>query len=216
MRGRFLVLEGIDGCGKTTQLNHLTRWLPESGLMPKGAELHVTREPGGTNLGEAIRKLLLTPPANQAPDPLTELLLYAADRAQHISEYIQPRLETGDWVLSDRFSGSTLAYQGYGRKLNFEVINQLESIATKDIIPDITFWLDVPIKESLARRKSKFKDRIESEGINFLTEVALGFNAIADQRNWIKISGNLTVHRVSKILEVELIKYFNKNNPIPE
>ena len=106
-RGRFLVLEGIDGCGKTTQLERLRTWLPQSGLMPQSAELVVTREPGGTELGLALRQLLLHPPGDAAPGTTAELLLYAADRAQHVQQRIEPALAAGHWVLSDRFCGST-------------------------------------------------------------------------------------------------------------
>ena len=109
MTGRFIVLEGIDGCGKTTQIQHLVEWLPNSGLMPKGAAVVCTREPGGTPLGRSIRELLLHTADQEAPAPTAELLLYAADRAQHVETLIRPALERGDWVISDRFSGSTLA-----------------------------------------------------------------------------------------------------------
>ncbi len=111
-RGRFLVLEGIDGCGKTTQRQALADWLPGSGLMPQGASLHLTREPGGSALGVALRELLLHPPGDLAPCAEAELLLYAADRAQHVRQCIEPALAAGDWVLSDRFSGSTPRLSG--------------------------------------------------------------------------------------------------------
>ena len=117
MSGRFIVLDGIDGCGKSTQLDHLLGWLPGSGLMPAGAELISTREPGGTPLGRSVRELLLHTRAEQALAPTAELLLYAADRAQHVEHLIRPALERGDWVISDRFSGSTMAYQGHGLSL---------------------------------------------------------------------------------------------------
>lgn len=117
MSGRFLVLEGIDGCGKSTQIEALHAWLPASGLMAPGARLVVTREPGGTALGQALRSLLLRPPEAAAPCSLSELMLYAADRAQHVEKCLRPALAAGDWVLCDRFSGSTAAYQGYGRGL---------------------------------------------------------------------------------------------------
>ena len=149
MSGRFIVLDGIDGCGKSTQLDHLLRWLPGSGLMPDGADLISTREPGGTPLGRAVRELLLHTRAEQAPAPTAELLLYAADRAQHVERLIRPALERGDWVISDRFSGSTLAYQGHGRGLDRQLIDQLERIATAGVQPDLTLWLTVPLAESL-------------------------------------------------------------------
>ena len=149
MKGRFIVLEGIDGCGKTTQLDHLVRWLPTSGLMPDGAGVLRTREPGGTAFGQALRELLLHPAADVAPAPTAELLLYAADRSQHVETLIRPALERGDWVISDRFSGSTLAYQGYGRGLNRLVIDQLEQIATGGLQPDLTLLLELPLEDSL-------------------------------------------------------------------
>ncbi len=204
MRGRLVVLEGIDGCGKTTQINHLAQWLPFSGLMPKDAQLQITREPGGTSLGSALRQLLLDPPGEKSPYPLTELLLYAADRAQHISQVIRPALDKGDWVISDRFSGSTVAYQGYGRKLNLEVINQLEKIATEGLVPDLTIWLDLSVSKSILRRQKKPNDRIEAEGEKFLIQVASGFATLAKQRAWVQIPGELDPQSISKKIEVEL------------
>ena len=184
MKGCFLVLEGIDGCGKTTQLRQLADWLPGSGLMPDGATLHLTREPGGTPLGRALRELLLHPPNAAAPCPEAELLMYAADRAQHVQRRIRPALERGDWVLSDRFSGSTLAYQGDGRGLDRALILDLERIATDGLMPDVTLWLDLPLETSIARRETRAEDRIEAEGLTFLSRVATGFKVLAAERNW--------------------------------
>lgn len=152
MRGRFVVLEGIDGCGKSTQLAALAAWLPTSGLLAPGCELLVTREPGGTALGQALRQLLLHPPGEAAPETTAELLLYAADRAQHVQQLIAPALAAGQWVLSDRFSGSTAAYQGHGRGLPLALIDQLEQIATAGLRPDLTLWLDLPLAEAGRRR----------------------------------------------------------------
>ena len=184
MRGRFLVMEGIDGCGKTTQMQRLAEWLPSSGLMPAGAQLVQTREPGGTPLGQALRQLLLHPPEAVAPGPVAELLLYAADRAQHVDQVIRPALERGDWVLSDRFAGSTLAYQGYGRELNRELIVQLEQIATTGLQPDATFLLDLPLAVSQSRRADQANDRIEAAGQAFLERVSEGFRVLAAGRGW--------------------------------
>lgn len=208
MTGRFVVLEGIDGCGKTTQLNYLANWLPQSGIMPSEAKLHLTREPGGTPLGIALRELLLQPPEEKSPDELAELLLYAADRAQHVSQLILPALYKGDWVLSDRFSGSTIAYQGYGRGLDLDLIRTLEKIATAGLVPDLTIWLELSVEESVSRRKSKLQDRMESEGLEFLKRVASGFSVLAEERNWLKVQADKEYDFVSGVLENEILRVF--------
>ena len=207
MTGRFLVLEGIDGCGKTTQLRDLADWLPDSGLMPHGATLHCTREPGGTPLGQALRELLLNPPQEAAPAPTAELLLYAADRAQHVEQVIRPALDRGDWVLSDRFSGSTLAYQGYGRGLDLQTIIDLERIATAGISPDITFWLDLPLQESLRRRGARADDRIEAEGEAFLARVAKGFQRLSAERSWSAVAADQSADQVQQVIRTQLMDW---------
>ena len=207
MTGRFLVLEGIDGCGKTTQLRLLAEWLPDSGLMPPGATLHCTREPGGTPLGQALRELLLNPPKEAAPAPTAELLLYAADRAQHVEQVIRPALDRGDWVLSDRFSGSTLAYQGYGRGLDLQTIVDLERIATAGISPDITFWLDLPLQESLRRRGARADDRIEAEGEAFLARVAKGFQRLSAERSWSAVAADQSADQVQQVIRTQLMDW---------
>ena len=204
MAGRFLVLEGIDGCGKTTQLKQLAQWLPVSGLMPAGATLHLTREPGGTPLGQALRELLLHPPQASAPSPTAELLLYAADRAQHVEQLIRPALVRGDWVLSDRFSGSTLAYQGDGRGLDVSTIRDLERIATAGVTPDLTLWLDLPIAESLRRRQTQTADRIEAEGTAFLARVAEGFRRLAAERGWAAVAADRTPDQVQQSIRAQV------------
>jgi len=196
--GRFVVLEGIDGCGKTTQLQALRQWLPTSGLMAPGSQLLVTREPGGTPLGLALRQLLLHPPGEAAPQPTAELLLYAADRAQHVEHTIRPALERGDWVLSDRFAGSTAAYQGYGRGLSLAVIEQLEAIATGGLTADLTLWLDLPLAESLRRRGDRPTDRIEASGQAFLQRVADGFAVLAQQRSWQRLDASQSPDAVAQ------------------
>ena len=157
MKGKFIVFEGIDGSGKTTQINQLSKWITESNLIPKNKQLVVTREPGGTKLGQSIRSLLLDTSIEKNPDSITELLLYAADRAQHVNEIIRPSLQKGNWVISDRFCGSTLAYQGYGRKLDIKLIKDLETIATQGISPDITFLLDIYRRKY--QKKNQYKRR---------------------------------------------------------
>jgi dTMP kinase len=202
--GRLVVLEGIDGCGKTTQLQRLMAWLPASGLLPPGGQVVLTREPGGTPLGQALRQLLLHPPQGAAPLTTAELLLYAADRAQHVEQVIRPALAAGHWVLSDRFTGSTAAYQGYGRGLDLTLIAQLEAIATAGLQPDLTLWLDLPLGESLRRRGGRTPDRIEAGGHPFLERVAAGFAALASQRGWTRIDAAVDPQQVGEACRAAL------------
>lgn len=197
-RGRFLVLEGIDGCGKSTQLEALRRWLPSSGLLPPGAALVVTREPGGTALGWSLRQLLLHPPEGQAPCSIAELLLYAADRRQHVDEVILPALEAGHWVLCDRFTGSTAAYQGHGRGLPMPLIAQLEALATDGLEADLTLWLELPLEISLQRRGQRPADRIEAAGEAFLQRVVDGFARLAAECGWHRLDARLSPEQVTQ------------------
>ena len=209
MEGKFIVFEGIDGCGKTTQIKAICNWLPKSNLVSSNSLIVKTREPGGSILGEKLRELILSNDKDNSPSSLTELLLYAADRAEHITKKISPALKKGDWVLSDRFSGSTLAYQGYGRNIDKEIIEKLEIIACQGEKPDITFLLDISPEESIARRKNKLPDRIESEGINFLRKVSIGFKEIAKKNNWIIISAANNQERITNIIKNTLIEKFS-------
>ncbi len=206
MKGKFIVFEGIDGSGKTTQINELSKWLIDSDLIPENNQLVITREPGGTKLGQSIRSLLLDNSIEKSPDSITELLLYAADRSQHVNEIIRPTLTKGDWVISDRFCGSTLAYQGYGRKLDIKLIKNLENIATQGISPDITFLLDLPVEESIKRRKNREDDRIEKEGKEFLSNVSLGFQQLSNGSKWKKISAIKSKEKIISEIQSEIKK----------
>ena len=210
-RGKFLVLEGIDGCGKSTQLRHLATWLPSSGLMPPGAGLICSREPGGTALGLALRQLLLHPPEGLAPHSRTELLLYAADRAQHVQQCIEPALAAGNWVLCDRFSGSTAAYQGYGRGLDQALIDQLEQLATAGLRPDLCLWLALDPLEAAQRRAGERADRIEAVGLAFLGRVLAGFSALATRPGWQQVCGQGAVDQVQARLQACLQQWFVQN-----
>jgi len=209
-KGKFIVIEGIDGSGKTTQINQLSKWINESNLIPKNNQLVVTREPGGTKLGQSIRSLLLDTSIETSPDTITELLLYAADRAQHVHEIIRPALNRGDWVISDRFCGSTLAYQGYGRKLDINLIKDLEIISTQGISPDITFLLDIPVEESIKRRISRNDDRMEKEGRDFLSNVSLGFQTLSKDNKWKKISALISKEEIISQIKDEIRKLLKK------
>ena len=208
MKGKFIVIEGIDGCGKTTQIDELTNWLPNSGLMGKGSELIKTREPGGSLLGKKIRSLILDNDENNKPSSLAELMLYSADRAEHVSKLISPALQKNNWVISDRFSDSTLAYQGYGRDISLEIIKKIESIVCQGETPDLTIFLEITPEESIKRRKNEIPDRIESEGIEFLKKVNEGFKLIAKDKNWKIISASQDIQSVSKQIQETLLEKF--------
>ncbi len=173
--GLFVTFEGIEGSGKSTHLRLLA-----GALRDLGNDVVETREPGGTALGQALRALLLTPAA-AAPEPLAELLLYCADRAQHAAEIIRPALDAGRIVLCDRFSDSTIAYQGYGRGLDLELVRALDARARAGLEPDLTFLLDCPPAAGLARvhKRSGAADRFEREALAFHEAVRRGFHALA-------------------------------------
>ena len=179
--GRFLSFEGVEGSGKTTQLQCLA-----TRLRAAGADLVLTREPGGTALGRELRSLVLRPSA-EPMSPVAELLLYAADRAQHLTEIIEPALERGAIVLSDRYVDATLAYQGYGRKLDLERILELHNRPPLDRRPDRTVLLVLDPAEALTRatRRNVEQDLVETEGrfekeaLDFHRRVADGYNALA-------------------------------------
>ena len=210
MKGKFIVIEGIDGCGKTTQIDEISKWLPTSGLMGENSKLVKTREPGGSLLGKKLRNLILDNNKENKPSSLAELLLYSADRAEHVSKIISPALKKEDWVLSDRFADSTLAYQGYGRHINLEIIKNIESIVCQGEQPDLTIFLEITAEESILRRKNLVPDRIESEGIKFLEKVNEGFKLIAKEKNWKVISATQNINTISNEIKETLLKTFQR------
>jgi len=189
VRGRLIVFEGVEGGGKSTQLKRSHDWLRSSDLwrrlQDQGilSDVVVTREPGGTQLGQAIRQLLLTPTEGEGMGDRTELLLYAADRAQHVDQQLRPLLESGVIILCDRFVDSTVAYQGYGRGLDLALIHHLNQIATHGLSSDLTLWLDLPAELGLARtQKRGVADRMEQNSLGFHQRVQQGFATIAQQQ----------------------------------
>ena len=209
MKGKFIVIEGIDGCGKTTQINKLFKWLPNSGLFEKNTKLVKTREPGGSPLGEKLRELILDNDDTNKPSGLAELLLYSADRAEHDSKIISPALKRKDWVISDRYADSTLAYQGFGRNIDLEIIKNIESIACQGEYPDMTIFLEISPEESITRRTNKIPDRIESEGLKFLEKVNQGFKLIAKEKNWEVISASQNIETISNEIKQSILKKFS-------
>lgn len=174
MKGIFISFEGIEGTGKSTQAGLLADNLKE-----KGHRVIQTMEPGGTRISLKIRELLLSTESKEM-DHVAELLLYNAARVQHIKEIIGPALERGNIVITDRFSDSTVAYQGYARGIDLQLIDSLDMIATKHLRPDITILFDIDVRTGLARNKKLGKnDRLELEDISFHEKVRKGFIQIA-------------------------------------
>jgi dTMP kinase len=174
LKGVFISFEGIEGTGKSTQARMAAEY-----LRGKGCEVIQTMEPGGTKISLTIRELLLSP-ENKEMDPVTELLLYNAARVQHIREVIAPALEKGAVVITDRFSDSTVAYQGHARGIDLKLIDSLDKIATGGLRPDITILLNIDAETGLARNKALNKrDRLELEDISFHEKVRKGFIQIA-------------------------------------
>ncbi|WP_018974561.1 dTMP kinase [Rudaea cellulosilytica] len=174
-RGKFITLEGGEGAGKSTVLSAVREQ-----LVADGADVIITREPGGTPAGEAIRGVLLDPALHGAIAPETELLLMFAARAQHVRETIKPALAAGRWVLSDRFTDASYAYQGGGRAQPLERIAELERWAADDLQPDLTLLLDLPVGIGLARARGRGPaDRIELEAQDFFERVRAAYRARA-------------------------------------
>jgi len=170
-KGLFITFEGVDGCGKTTQMKILSEYLKE-----KNFEVLLTREPGAKGLGERIREILLHYDGEVSSK--AESFLFLADRAQHIDTIINPAVEQGKIVLCDRHTDSTIAYQGYGRNIDIERLKYLNNLATGSRNPDLTFVFDIDIETSMSR-VGKEKDRMESAGKEFFNKVRSGYLEIA-------------------------------------
>lgn len=188
MKGKFLVFEGLDGSGKSTLIRGL-----EVELRNRGLRLRLTREPGGTPLAEDIRRLLLRTDS-EVPAPATELLLYAASRAQHVANVIYPTLAQGEWVLCDRFTASTVAFQCFARGLNRADVDWLNQFATQGTRPDLTILLDLTVEESRRRQHGRAADRMEKESHDFHEAVRNGYLAQAKEnpKEWLVLDANLS------------------------
>jgi dTMP kinase len=197
----FITFEGIEGCGKTTQIKRFVKRLRKYGI-----PLIMTLEPGGTRVGKNIRRILLDP-RNKNLSPLTELILYAADRAQHVEEVIKPALDQGKWVICDRFIDATVVYQGIARGQDMRLVDILNDKATQRIRPDITFLLDCPVDMGLDRAikrneapSHKGQDRFERETLDFHKEVRRGYLDLAckNKKRFIIIDATLPKDEVEE------------------
>jgi dTMP kinase len=205
-QGHFLTFEGMDGCGKTTQLRLLAQHLREH-----GRQVVETVEPGGTEIGRQIRRTLLDP-ANTAIQPRTELLLYFASRAQNVDEVIRPALDAGRVVLCDRFTDSTLVYQGCGRGLDSSVVLDLDRIACRGLRPETTVLIDIDLETSLGRAKRRnerygqSESRIDDESAAFHENVRKGYLALAaaEPARFIVIDGRAGIGDVAKHIRERL------------
>lgn len=221
MQGKFIVFEGVEGCGKTTQLQRLQTWLQHNQLLKllqtRGylTQVVATREPGGTALGQEIRQLLLKPDGLEVLQDRAELLLYAADRAQHVQAWLTPHLAAGALVLCDRYTDSTVAYQGYGRGLDQSLIDQLNTVATCGLSSDLTFWLDLDAETGLARTRQRgAADRMEQTDIAFHRRVQQGFCdlAAAYPSRIVRIDASFSqddvTQQIQTVLEQRLTQWF--------
>ena len=203
-RGRFIVVEGLEGAGKSTALSTIKRFL--SPLVP---ELVTTREPGGTRVGEAARQLIKTKNPDEPLDARAELLLFYAARVQLVERVIRPALDRGAWVLADRFELSTFAYQGGGRKLDPDIINTLSAFCVQGLKPDLTIFLDLTPEEGLARVLKRGKmDRIEEESKLFFDAVYSSYHAhLATMDAVIKIDATKPLGSVQNVIRRSLEQY---------
>ena len=179
-RGTYIAFEGLEGCGKST---HVTRLAEKINAI-------ATREPGGTRIGALLRSILADP-ENTDLNSRAELLLMTADRAQHMSELIEPALQRGQHVVSDRSMYSTLAYQGYGRGLDVDTLLSINTWALNNVLPDIVVWIQISTEEANTRLAKRNLDRFEREGADFFARIGAGFTELAakDPARWILIDG---------------------------
>ena len=208
MKGLFIVMEGPEGSGKTTQINLLEQYLKEAGY-----ECLITREPGGTVIGEEVRELILNPEYKEM-SPVTEMLLYAASRAQLVHEVIGPALEAGRIVISDRFVDSSIVYQGIARNLGISTVAAVNAPGIGIYRPDGIFFIDLSEAEGIRRKKNQKKlDRMEQESIDFHHLVSEGYRKVlAERPEVIKIDGGKDIDVIQKKIRNHVDELLKKKN----
>lgn len=204
----FITFEGPDGSGKTTQFHLLVEWLNEAGYL-----IVSTREPGGPDISEQIRTVLHDP-QNTAMDARTEILLYSASRAQHVAQVIRPALAQGKIVISDRYADSTLAYQGYGRRLDLETLRAITYFATGGLTPDLTLCFDISAEEGLSRRRLGGGEwnRLDAEALEFHQRVRAGYRELVAQEpaRWVVIDAARPIEEIQAEIRVTVGEKLNQ------
>lgn len=207
VKGKFITIEGTEGVGKSTNIAFIQDWLVKQGI-----DVVMTREPGGTPLAEELRQILLAK-RDEAFDPSAELLLIFAARAQHLAQVILPALSRGAWVVSDRFTDATYAYQGFGRGLNLETIETLENLVQGTLRPDLTLVLDIEVELGLARASARAElDRFESEKVEFFERVRAGYQKRAEQnpQRYARVDAGQPLDQVQQDIERVLKSLLDK------
>lgn len=201
----FITFEGLDFCGKSTQVELLEKY-----LLNKGKTVRIIREPGGTSISEKVRSILLDKKNNEMHFE-SELLLFASARAQLVREVIIPSLAKGEYVISDRYHDSSIAYQGYGRGINLDFVVNLQKFAIGEAIPDITFFIDIPVDEFITRKtkvKKEELDRMERSKIAFYEKVRDGYLELASkEKRFIPINGLLSIDEIQYIITSNIEKF---------
>lgn len=200
MKGFFIVFEGADGCGKSTQVSLLSEYLESL-----GADVLLTREPGGCPVAEEIREIVLSKD-DKKMEALTEAMLYAAARAEHVRQVIKPAIERGSIVLCDRYLLSSLAYQGYGRQLGVEAVRRINEPAVDGCLPDVTVFINVPPEYAFQRmNEQKTRDRLEREEMSFHERVFRGFIELSKSENVLPIDAQGTKTETHEIIKQKII-----------
>lgn len=218
MRDLFITFEGPDGSGKTTQIQLLYRYLREQGY-----PVYLTREPGGTSIGDQIRAVLHDV-RNTEMRPEAEILLYSASRAQLVGQVIRPRLAAGDVVLCDRYAESTLAYQGYGRQLDLPTLRAITAFATGGLRPDLIVYLDLPVEEGLRRRLAAYQtcgeewNRLDQEEVAFHRRVRAGYleMAASEPDRWLVLDAMQPVDMIQERIREAVVACLEKTHKVSE
>ena len=202
MINRFISFEGIDGAGKTTQIELLKKRLEKNNYKVK-----VLREPGGMDISESLRKIILNKSFDISSN--TEMLLFLAARSELVTKVIYPALEEGYYVICDRYIDSTVAYQGFGRKIDIKIINDLNKFVTLGLLPTVTFYLDIPVKTMILRKNKENNDRMENSGLKFFERVRSGYFDLELKNNrFVKIDASQNIKKIETQIWSSLNNFF--------